>query len=28
MLTTLTDKQANYIGVDKYGPYKSETYRY
>jgi len=28
MLTTLTDKQANYIGVDKYGPYKPETYRY
>ena len=28
MLTTLTDKQANYISVDKHGPYKPDTYRY
>ena len=28
MLTELTDKQAAYIGVDKNGPYKAETYRY
>ncbi len=27
-LTTLTDTQARYIGVDKAGPYKSEHYRY
>jgi adenosylhomocysteinase len=27
-LTTLTDPQARYIGVDKAGPYKSEHYRY
>lgn len=27
-LTTLTDKQAKYIGVDKNGPYKPEHYRY
>ncbi len=27
-LTTLTDQQAAYIGVDKKGPYKPETYRY
>ena len=27
-LTELTDTQANYIGVDKAGPYKSEHYRY
>jgi len=27
-LTTLTDKQANYIGVDVNGPFKNETYRY
>ena len=27
-LTTLTDEQANYIGVDKTGPFKSEHYRY
>jgi len=27
-LTVLTDKQAEYIGVPKDGPYKSESYRY
>ena len=27
-LTTLTDEQAKYIGVDKEGPYKAEIYRY
>ncbi len=27
-LTTLTDKQAGYLGVDKQGPYKPEEYRY
>jgi adenosylhomocysteinase len=27
-LTTLTDIQARYIGVDKAGPYKSDHYRY
>jgi len=27
-LTTLTDEQANYIGVSKSGPYKPDTYRY
>jgi adenosylhomocysteinase len=27
-LTTLTDEQARYIGVDKAGPYKPELYRY
>ena len=27
-LTTLTPKQAEYIGVDVEGPYKAETYRY
>jgi adenosylhomocysteinase len=27
-LTALTDAQAAYIGVDKRGPYKSDTYRY
>jgi len=27
-LTTLTDKQAEYLGVDKQGPYKPEAYRY
>jgi adenosylhomocysteinase len=27
-LTTLTDTQARYIGVDKTGPYKSDQYRY
>jgi len=27
-LTVLTDTQAAYIGVDKAGPYKPETYRY
>ena len=27
-LTTLTAEQANYIGVDVKGPYKSEMYRY
>ena len=27
-LTELTDKQAEYIGVDKNGPYKAEMYRY
>ncbi|HEY7887729.1 MAG TPA: adenosylhomocysteinase [Steroidobacteraceae bacterium] len=28
MLSTLTDTQARYIGVDKAGPYKSDQYRY
>ena len=28
MLTELTDAQADYIGVDKAGPYKADTYRY
>ncbi|WP_313075699.1 adenosylhomocysteinase [Melaminivora sp.] len=28
MLTELTDEQAAYIGVDKSGPYKADTYRY
>ena len=28
MLTELTDAQAAYIGVDKNGPYKADTYRY
>ncbi|MCA3236711.1 MAG: adenosylhomocysteinase [Curvibacter sp.] len=28
MLTELTDEQAAYIGVQKQGPYKSQTYRY
>jgi adenosylhomocysteinase len=27
-LTTLTEKQARYIGVGQAGPYKAETYRY
>ncbi len=27
-LTKLTDKQANYIGVKKEGPFKNDTYRY
>jgi adenosylhomocysteinase len=27
-LTELTDAQAGYIGVDKKGPYKPDTYRY
>jgi adenosylhomocysteinase len=27
-LTTLTDQQAAYIGVDKKGPFKPDTYRY
>jgi len=27
-LTVLTDEQANYIGVTKQGPFKSDTYRY
>ena len=27
-LTTLTDEQADYIGVSKDGPYKPEYYRY
>jgi len=27
-LTELSDEQASYIGVDKAGPYKPETYRY
>ena len=27
-LTTLTDEQARYIGVDRAGPYKSDQYRY
>jgi adenosylhomocysteinase len=28
MLTELTEEQANYIGVPKQGPYKSDHYRY
>jgi len=28
MLTELTDEQAAYIGVNKAGPYKAQTYRY
>jgi adenosylhomocysteinase len=28
MLTELTDEQARYIGVPKFGPYKSDHYRY
>jgi adenosylhomocysteinase len=27
-LTTLTQRQADYIGVDLNGPFKPETYRY
>jgi adenosylhomocysteinase len=27
-LTELSDEQANYIGVDRAGPYKAEHYRY
>ena len=27
-LTELTDEQAAYIGVQKTGPYKPDTYRY
>ena len=27
-ITELTDEQADYIGVDKQGPYKPEHYRY
>jgi len=27
-LTEKTDKQAEYLGIDKNGPYKSEHYRY
>jgi adenosylhomocysteinase len=27
-LTTLSDEQAAYIGVDKAGPYKPANYRY
>ncbi|CEG57599.1 adenosylhomocysteinase [Legionella fallonii] len=27
-LTTLTDEQAKYLGVDKHGPYKPDHYRY
>ena len=27
-LTTLTDKQADYIGVKKQGPFKDDSYRY
>jgi adenosylhomocysteinase len=27
-LTTLTQRQAEYIGVDINGPFKPETYRY
>ncbi|HEY1492827.1 MAG TPA: adenosylhomocysteinase, partial [Steroidobacteraceae bacterium] len=27
-LTELTDTQARYIGVDKTGPYKPDSYRY
>ena len=27
-LTKMTDKQAEYLGIDKNGPYKSEHYRY
>jgi adenosylhomocysteinase len=28
MLTELSDMQADYIGVNKNGPYKLDTYRY
>ena len=28
MLTELNDEQANYIGVPKQGPYKTDSYRY
>lgn len=28
IITTLTDEQAKYIGVEKQGPYKADTYRY
>jgi len=28
MLTELRDDQARYIGVEKSGPFKSDTYRY
>jgi adenosylhomocysteinase len=28
VLTELSDKQARYIGVDRAGPYKPDTYRY
>ena len=28
MLAQLTQEQAAYIGVDKNGPYKADTYRY
>ena len=28
MLSVLTDEQAQYIGVGKDGPYKSDSYRY
>jgi len=28
MLTSLTQDQANYIGVDVHGPFKADTYRY
>ena len=27
-ITTLTDEQAEYIGVGKNGPFKKDTYRY
>ncbi|MCH2400462.1 MAG: adenosylhomocysteinase [Pirellulales bacterium] len=27
-MTTLTDKQANYLGLPVEGPYKPEHYRY
>ena len=27
-LTELSEKQADYIGVNKVGPFKDETYRY
>jgi adenosylhomocysteinase len=27
-LTTMTEKQAKYIGIDKEGPFKPEHYRY
>ena len=27
-LTTLTDKQSEYLGVSKQGPFKPEHYRY
>ena len=27
-ITKLSDEQADYIGVDKNGPYKKDTYRY